>query len=120
MKPAEQYILNQPEPFKTMLLQIQVIVETTIPEVELLFKWRVPFYYVGKAPICYLNVTKGYLDIGFWAAQYFTNHLDKLQSDKRKYVRSLRYRNPDEIENDILIELLEQAYQHRNKKIITS
>ncbi|MBQ4822203.1 DUF1801 domain-containing protein [Aquimarina sp. MMG016] len=119
MNPAEAYILKQPEPFKSILLHLQVIVETTVPGVELLYKWRVPFYYVEKSPICYLNVTKGYVDVGFWGAQYFTKHIEKLESDKRKYVKSLRYRTPDEIDDQVLIEILEQAYTFRNEKFIT-
>lgn len=119
MNPAEEYILKQSEPFKSILFHLQVVVETTLPEVELLFKWRVPFYYVAKSPICYLNVTKGYVDIGFWAAQYFTKHQEKLESDKRKYVKSLRYRTLEEIDDKVLIETIEQAYTFRNKKFIT-
>ncbi|WP_299220081.1 DUF1801 domain-containing protein [uncultured Aquimarina sp.] len=120
MKPAEEYILKQPEPFKSMLLHLQVVIETTLPEVELLFKWRVPFYYVGKSPICYLNVTRGYVDVGFWGAQYFTDYVDKLETDKRKYVKSLRYRKPEEIEEEIFVEILKQAYTYRNEKFITN
>ncbi|MBQ0736063.1 DUF1801 domain-containing protein [Aquimarina celericrescens] len=119
MNPAEEYILKQQEPFKSILLHLQVIVETTLPDVELLFKWRVPFYYEGKNPVCYLNVTKGYVDVGFWGAQYFTKHLDKLESDKRKYVKSLRYRTIEEIDDQVLIEVLEQAYNFRKEKFIT-
>ncbi len=118
MKPAEEYILNQPEPFKSILLHLQVIIETTLPEAELLFKWKVPFYYVGKSPICYLNVTKGYVDVGFWGAQYFTDHVDKLEADKRKYVKSLRYRASEEIKENIVVSILNQAYAFRNEKFI--
>ncbi len=119
MNPAEEYILKQPEPFKTILLHLQVIIETTVPETELLFKWKVPFYYVGKSPICYLNVTKGYVDVGFWGAQYFSKHVEKLESDTRKYVKSLRYRVQEDIDDQVLIEILEQAYTFRNEKFIT-
>ncbi len=119
MNPAEEYILKQPEPFKSILLHLQVVIETTLPDVELLFKWRIPFYYEGKNPICYFNVTKGYVDVGFTGAQYFTKHLDKLESGKRKYVKSLRYQNIDDIDDEVLIELLEQAYTCRKEKFIT-
>lgn len=118
MKPAEEYILNQPEPFKSLLLHLQVIIENTLPAAVLLFTWRVPFYYVDKSPICYLNVTKGYVDVGFWGAQYFTEQTESLTSDNRKYVKSLRYRSLSEIDDAVLILMLEQAYVHRNKKFI--
>ena len=119
MNPAEEYILRQAEPFKSMLLHLQVIIETTVPDVQLMYKWRVPFYYVAKSPICYLNVTKGYVDVGFWSAQYFTNYVELLTADKRKYVKSMRYRNLDDINEEVLIGLLEQAYAFRNAKFIT-
>lgn len=120
MKPAEEYILNQSEPFKSILLHLQVIIENALPEVELLFKWKIPCYYIEKTPICYLNVTKGYVDVGFWAAQYFTEHVEKMESDKRKYIKSMRYRSESEIDREVLIALLQQAYTHRNKKLITN
>lgn len=118
VNPAEQYILKQAEPYRTMLLHIQVIIEATLPEVELAYKWRLPFYYIGKTPICYLNVTKGYVDIGFWTARHFTKHQEFLVSEKRKLVKSLRYFQLDEIDQLVLVEVLEQAYQFRREKFL--
>ena len=40
MKPAELYILNRPEPFRTMLMHLQILVESTIPEADLRYKWK--------------------------------------------------------------------------------
>jgi len=119
MNPAEDYILKQDESFRSILLHLQVVIETTIPDVELMYKWRVPFYYIGKAPICYLNVTKGYVDVGFWAGRHFTQHLAILVGDKRKYVKSLRYRSLDEIDQKILTDILKEAYFFRKEKFIT-
>ena len=58
MKPAEEYILSQPEPFRSILLHIQILIETSFPEVELQFKWKIPFYYLDNKPFCYLNPSK--------------------------------------------------------------
>jgi hypothetical protein len=118
MNPAEEYMLKQPEPFRSMLLHIQVIIETTLPEIELAYKWRLPFYYIGKTPICYLNVTKGYLDIGFWTARHFTKHHEFLVSEKRKLVKSLRYSSLEEIDQSVLVDVLEQAYHFRREKFL--
>ncbi|MFT6370855.1 MAG: hypothetical protein ACJAUQ_001538 [Maribacter sp.] len=38
MKPAENYILNQEEPFKSMLLYLQSVIERTVPDASLKFK----------------------------------------------------------------------------------
>ena len=64
MNPAEQYILDQEEPFRAILLHLQLLIEHTVPDAEMLYKYKIPFYYIGKTPFCYLNCTKGYVDLG--------------------------------------------------------
>lgn len=111
MNPAESYILGQPEPFKSILLQLQVLIETTIPELELKFKYRIPFYYLDGKPFCYLNLPKKktYVDVGFWSSAHLTVHLDRMVTEGRKVMKSLRYRTLDDIDGDILIEVLKDA-----------
>jgi len=67
MNPAENYILNQPEPFRSILLHVKSVIEYVIPEVELKYKWKIPCFYVDKSPICYLNVAlkKNFVDVGW-------------------------------------------------------
>lgn len=117
MNPAENYILNQPEPFRSILLHLQLIVEASIPNVEMKYKWRIPCFYVGKSPICYLNVSqkKGYVDVAFWNSAHLTKHLDVMVSEKRKVVRSLRYTTLEEINDEILVDVLKEAYALRKK-----
>ena len=115
MNPAETYILNQPEPFRSMLLEVQVYIEQTLPNLALKYKWGLPVFYSGDCPICYLNVTKGYVDVCFWVRTQFNVHLDLLVSEKRKFVKSLRYFKPQDINSKILIECLEEAYRTKAK-----
>ena len=115
MKPALEYILSKPEPFKTMLLQVQVLIEQTLPNNELLFKWKLPVYYSDDCPICYLNVSKGYVDVCFWCRTDFNIHMNVLISEKRKFVKSLRYYKPEDIDAQVLIECLEEAYRTKKK-----
>lgn len=58
MKPAEEYILKQKEPLQSILLHLQILIEVNFPEVALLYKWKLPFYYLNNKPFCYLNATK--------------------------------------------------------------
>lgn len=111
MKPAENYILNQPEPYRGILLHLQFMIETTLPEVELKFKWNIPCFYIGKSPICYMNAShkNKYVDLGFWNSAHLTKHIDVLVSEKRKVVRSLRYSTLEEIDNQILTDVLKNA-----------
>lgn len=116
MNPAENFILNQPEPYRSMLLHLKMVIEHTIPDAELKFKWRVPFYYVGKRPVCYLNKSKDYVDVGFWNATHFTMYLEHMTTAGRKMIKSLRYKSSEEINDEILIEILQEAYAIRDKK----
>ncbi|AXT60730.1 DUF1801 domain-containing protein [Aquimarina sp. AD10] len=116
MNPAETYILNQQEPYKTILLHLQVLIENTVSSVELLYKYKIPFYYIDGRPFCYLNVAKDYVDLGFWNAGHITVHSDQMVTAGRKVMKSLRYRNIEEINETVLIEILENAYQVKDKK----
>ncbi len=115
MKPAEDYILSQQEPFRSILMHLQAIIEHTIPEADLLFKWKLPCYYIDKKPICYLNKTKDYVDVGFWHSAHLTKYDEYLVSEKRKIVKSLRYKTLEDINDTILIGVLKEVYKHKGK-----
>ena len=115
MNPAEQYILNQPEPYRDILMHLKMQIEHTLPEVTLKYKWNIPCFYIDKSPIFYLNAShkKHFVDIAFWNSAHLTKHLDKMVSEKRKVVRSLRYASLEEVDDKVLTEVLEDAYSVR-------
>ena len=109
MNPAEDYILKQPESYKSILLHLQVLVEHTLPEAELLYKWKIPCYYIDKRPICYLNQTKDYVDVGIWHSAHLSEQWNSyLITEKRKVVKSLRYKSIDDINDEIFISILKE------------
>jgi len=117
MNPAELYILNQEEPFRSILLHLQWAIEDTIPNIELQYKWKVPYYSLnGKRPFCYLNCTKGYVDLVFWNGTHLTKHLQFLELGGRKHMKSLRYTTLVEINQKVLLDVLNEAYFVRDKK----
>lgn len=110
MNPAEAYILKQPEPYKSILMHLQVLVEHTLPEAELLYKWRIPCYYIGKRPICYLNKSKDYVDVGLWHSAHLSKKWDDyLITEKRKVVKSLRYKSLEDINDAVFISILREV-----------
>lgn len=117
MNPAEDYILNQREPYRSILLHLKSAVEHVIPEVDMKFKWGIPCFFADKRPICYLNVSqkKNYVDIAFWNSAHLTVHIDKMVTEKRKIVKSLRYFTLEEINDRILMEVLREAYSLKHK-----
>jgi len=112
MKPAENYILEQPEPYKTILSHLQILIESAFSDVKLEYKYRIPFYYLNGKPFCYLNsvIKKGYVDVGFWASAHL-KYNTHLVSDGRKVVKSLRYKTIKDINEEVLLSVLEEAYK---------
>ena len=108
MNPAEQYILNQNEPYQSILLQLQSIVKAIAPNAELLFKWQIPFYFNNGIPICFLNQSKDYVDLGFWHYDKMEKYSEFFVDTNRKYVRSLRFQSVEDINDDIIIYVLQR------------
>ncbi|MAW94123.1 MULTISPECIES: DUF1801 domain-containing protein [unclassified Leeuwenhoekiella] len=109
MNPAENYILKTPQPYCAILLELQVLIEHSAPEAQLLFKWHLPFYYLDGKMFCFLNFRKRFVDLSF---VYGTDLNDPDQhlvaGENRKRLRSLRYHNVDEIDAEVVIGFLEQ------------
>lgn len=116
MNPAEDYILNRPEPYRSILLYLQSVIERTVAGVDLKFKYKIPFYYVEGRPFCYLNHTQDYIDVGFWNSAHLTVHLEQMTTAGRKIMRSLRYHSLEEIDDTILTKVIQDAYRVRDKR----
>ncbi len=121
MKPAELYILSKPEPFKTMLMHLQILVENTVAEVELKYKWKIPVYYIGKKPLCYFNASlkKGFVDVAFWTSTDLSKFEKHLITENRKVVKSLRYFSFEDIDEEVLIEILQAICSSSQKGFYT-
>lgn len=112
MKPADLYVLNQPEKYRNILLHIIAVVENTIPEVSLEYKWKVPYFYYKKKPLCYLNAShkQGFVDVGFAKGFQLKKNLEYLIADNgRNTVKSLRYSSLSTIDNAVLISVLKES-----------
>lgn len=111
MKPAEVYILNQTELYKEIILNLQLIIEKEIPAAILLFKWKLPYYYLNDKPFCFINAShkRKYVDVAFNKGYQLQNHLEFLIGEKRNTFKSLRYFSIEDIDVKILKEVLAEA-----------
>lgn len=112
MKPQDLYILNQPEKYRDILFHVVAVVEQVVPEATLEYKWKIPFFYLGKKPFCYLNAShkKQFVDVAFMKGFELKKNQQHLVADNgRSIVKSLRYSNLEEIDNEILISVLKEA-----------
>jgi len=111
MNPAEAYILKQEEPYKSILLQLQSIILAIAPEAELLYKWRIPFYYNIGIPICFLNQSKDYVDFAFWHRKRLTEYNEHFVTANRKEITSLRYKTVDDINDEVVVYVLQKQIE---------
>lgn len=118
MNPAEAYILKQQEPFKSIFLHVQMLIEHVVPEAELKYKWHIPCYYIGKKPICYLNKSKDYVDVGFYHKKYMTKYQELMIGEKRKLVLSLRYFKLSDIDDEVFCYVVNEAKIHADKPLL--
>ncbi len=118
MKPAEVYLLNQPEPFQSILLHLQLLIEKEFPGIELKYKWKTPVYYIDGKHLCYMNasIKKGYVDLGLWVSDTLKGYDKYLVSEGRKVVKSLRYYSLEDINVAILLEILNEVYSIKGKE----
>jgi hypothetical protein len=112
MNPAEHYILNQKEPYQSLMLYVRSVIQRTIPEIEEKFSYGIPFYYYAKNPMIYLNVLKetNFLDVAFMQGVLLENRFLELSDYKnRKKVRSIQIGDMEDFDELGFVELLKAA-----------
>lgn len=111
MKFTDEYIYRQPEKYQAILMHLISVFEQEIPELKLLFKWGIPYFYYNKRPFCYLapNHKKGFVDAGFSRGFQLKRNQEYLIDENRNTVKSLRYYDLEEIDNTILIDVIQES-----------
>lgn len=92
MNPAQNYILEKPEPFQSILLHLDTIIMHVVSEADLKYKWRLPFYYLNNRMYCFLNFRKKFVEIGIpYGDELQDPERILIAGEGRKKLRSLRY-----------------------------
>lgn len=112
MNPAEAYIVSKPEPWRSILMELQAIIKHTLPEIEEQYKWHLPFYSIHGRMCCFLNFRKTFVDLGFTSGIRIEIHQEALiAGEGRKNLRSLRYTCLEDVDVQVLQEILRAAAQ---------
>lgn len=111
MNPAEVYILNKEEPYKSILIQLQSVIEAVAPNAELLYKWKIPFYYCNGIPLCFLNQSKDYVDLAFWHFDKMDKYTAHFIDANKKSIRSLRYKSVEDIDDEVIVYVLQKQLE---------
>ena len=81
-----------------------------VPRVEGSIKWLLPFYHIGKGNICYLNIRKEEVVLGFYWGAKFRVGKEFLEGDGVQ-VKHLVFHEGDTFDGAILKVLLEEALE---------
>ena len=92
MKPADEYFINQKEPYQSIMLYVRSVILNTLPEVEERFSYKIPFYNIGKKPFPVLK-----------------------NDNKRKQVRSIQLRTLGDLDQENFFALLHLASNQLKK-----
>ncbi|PKB18085.1 DUF1801 domain-containing protein [Flavobacterium sp. 5] len=111
MRLTDEYIYRQPEKYQAILMHLISVFKGEIPDLEMSFKWGMPYLYYKKRMFCYLisNSKKGFVDAGFARGFQLKRNQEYLVDEKRNTVKSLRYYDLEEIDNVILIDVIKEA-----------
>lgn len=118
MKPVEEYLFNQREPYQSIMLYVRSVILKTLPNVEEKYNYGIPFYHHNKKPMCYLNILKGtnFVDVAFVQGVFLENKFSELKDyNKRKQVRSLQIQSLEEFDELLFVDLLKEATTLLNK-----
>ena len=112
MNPIDNYIFEQEEPYQSIMLYIRGVICKTLPEVEEKFRYKIPFFNIGKKPMLYLNILKrtNYVDIAFVQGVLLEEKYPQLKNHKnRKQVRSLQVKSLEDFDELMFVQLIKDA-----------
>jgi len=112
MNPTEQHILNQKEPYQSIMLYVRSVIFKTLPNINEDYKYKVPYYVHNNKPILYLNILKGtsFIDVAFIQGILLEEKYPQLKNDNnRKQVRSLQVKSLEEFDELMFVQLLKDA-----------
>ncbi len=118
MNPAEQYVLEAPSPFREIMIHLMVLIETAAPDAVLLYKWKLPFYYLNSKMFCFLNYRRTFVDVGIPNGILLATRPQLIAGKNRKSLRSLRFHTLEDIDDNTVLSILAEllALQPPHKK----
>ncbi len=108
MKTVDNYIDQINPDFIPAVLKLRSILINTLPGIKEKISYSIPFYYY-YGPICYINVRKNYVDLGFTKGYALTNRLNVLDMKNRKQVASMKFYKEKDINEGFIKEILIEA-----------
>ena len=101
------FINQQPSALKHLLNALRVLILQAGPYIEETIKYNIPFYdYQGQ--LCFLNVRKGGVELGFCQGAFLANEQGLLVGEGKE-VRHVRIKSLAHIDQEAIQALLQEA-----------
>jgi len=112
MNPIDNYILEQKEPYQSIMLYVREVIYKALPSVQEKFSYRIPFFMHCNKPMIYFNILKGtsYVDVAFVQGILLEEDYPQLRNDRnRKQVRSIQIKSLKDFDELMFIQLVKDA-----------
>ncbi len=106
---VDLFILDQEENLKIIYSILNDIILEHDKEIKSSINYGMPFYKINNnKSICYLFThQKNSVDITFWNSVHIIDQFPQLELRNRKRMASLNYKNPEDINIDLVKQILE-------------
>jgi len=117
MNQVDDYIFNQNEELRELLITLRTIILKSDSKITEKISYKIPFFSRNK-PFCYLNPKKLGVDIGFWGGTQFERNAHLLELKDRKMIKTYFISFDEEINIDHLNSILQEAIEIDNSYAI--
>lgn len=93
---------------RAIALRLCDLIELNLPEVHAHIKYKIPFF-AYKKDICYLNPRENEVVLGFIQGALLADSQGELVAKDRKKIRQLVFYSIDEVDEQLVSELLQEA-----------
>lgn len=108
MTATEAYIIELPDNQRQIMQYLHDML-MSFPQVTTKIRYKIPFYY-RKSWVCYLNPVKNDgVELCFLKGNELSNEQCILEPTDRKMVRGIKFYSADEIDNNLLLEIVNEA-----------
>lgn len=113
---ADLWIEDLDAQLKPIAESLRALILDAAPGIVEEYKYRVPFYYVAGKPMCYLNVHRKGIDVGFWDGHRMQDDYGVFEDRGKKMIRHLHFTDREQVFAEHVLPLLYQAVDFARKR----
>lgn len=117
---ADLWFEDLSEDVRPIAEALRDVILSVAPGVTEAFKYRVPFYYIAGKPLCYLNLHRNGIDLGFWNGHRLNDDDGMFEDRGKKMVRHLHFTAREQVHAEYVLPLIFQAVDFVAKPVLNN